>query len=61
MRFIDLDEDQIEFLNAYMALPQEDKRLAEYITRIGASRILSSEEYKDFLDLLKKTEDKSTR
>jgi hypothetical protein len=40
-----------------MALSQEDKRLAEYITRIGASRILSSEEYKDFLDLLKKTED----
>lgn len=39
MRFIDLDEDQIEFLNAYMALPQEDKRLAEYITRIGASRM----------------------
>ena len=44
MRFIDLDEKDAEFLNTYMTLSQEDKRLVEYITRIGASRILSSDE-----------------
>lgn len=61
MKFIDLDENDAEFLNIYMTLSKEDKRLVEYITRIGASGVLSSEEYADFLDLLKKAEDKSTR
>lgn len=59
MRFIDLNEDDAEFLNIYMTLSQENKRLVEYITRIGASRILSSEEFADFLELLKKAEGKS--
>jgi len=57
MRFIDLDENDAELLNIYMTLSQENKRLVEYITRIGASRILSSEEFADFLELLKKAED----
>lgn len=61
MRFIDLDENDAEFLNIYMTLSQENKRLMEYITRIGASGILSNEEYADFLDLLKKAESKSMR
>lgn len=56
MRFIDLDENDAEFLNIYMTLSNEDKRLVEYIIRIGASRILSSEEFADFLDLLKKAD-----
>ena len=56
MRFIDLDENDAEFLNIYMTLSQENKRLMEYITRIGASGILSNEEYADFLDLLKKAD-----
>lgn len=59
MKFIDLDEKDAEFLNIYLTLSEENKRLVEYITRIGASRILSNEEYADFLDLLKKEEDKS--
>lgn len=56
IRFIDLDENGAEFLNIYMTLSQENKRLIEYIIRIGASRILSNEEFTDFLDLLKKTD-----
>lgn len=52
MKFIDLDEDDARFLNIYMTLSQKNKRLVEYIIRIGASRILSSEEFADFLDLL---------
>ena len=56
MRFIDLDENGAEFLNIYMTLSQENKRLIEYIIRIGASRILSNEEFADFLDLLKKAD-----
>lgn len=59
MRFIDLNEGDAEFLDIYMTLSQENKRLVEYITRIGASRILSSEEFADFLELLKKAEGKS--
>ena len=59
MKFIDLDEKDAEFLNIYLTLSEENKRLVDYITRIGASRILSNEEYADFLDLLKKEEDKS--
>lgn len=61
MRFIDLDENDAEFLNIYMTLSKEDKRLVEYIIRIGASRILSSEEFADFLDLLKKADSSSMR
>ena len=57
MRFIDLDEKAAEFLYTYMTLFQEDKRLVGYITRIGASRVLSCEEFVDFLELLKKAED----
>lgn len=56
MRFIDLDENGAEFLNIYMTLSQENKRLIEYIIRIGASTILSNEEFADFLDLLKKAD-----
>lgn len=59
MRFIDLDENDAEFLNIYMTLSKEDKRLIEYIIRIGASTILSSEEFADFLDLLKKADSSS--
>lgn len=59
MRFIDLNEGDAEFLDIYMTLSQENKRLVEYITRIGASRILSSKEFADFLELLKKAEGKS--
>lgn len=54
MKFYDLDENDLEFLNLYMSLSEEHKRLAEYITRIGASKIFSSEEYADLLELLKK-------
>lgn len=61
MRFIDLDENDAEFLNIYMTLSKEDKRLVEYIIRIGTSRILSSEEFADFLDLLKKADSSSMR
>ena len=61
MRFLDLDEDGAEFLNIYMTLSQENKRLIEYIIRIGASTILSNEEFTDFLDLLKKADSSSMR
>ena len=54
MKFYDLDENDLEFLNLYMSLSEEHKRLAEYITRIGAGKIFSSEEYADLLELLKK-------
>lgn len=54
MNFSDLNENELEFLNIYMSLTEKDKRLAEYITRIGASKIFSSEEYADLLELLKK-------
>lgn len=54
MKFYDLNEDELEFLNLYMSLTEEEKRLAEYITRIGASKIFTSEEYADLLELLKK-------
>lgn len=54
MKFYDLNENELEFLNLYMSLTEEEKRLAEYITRIGASKIFTSEEYADLLELLKK-------
>lgn len=57
MKFTDLDENNTEFINDYLALSQEKKRLVEYIARIGISRILSGEEFVDFLELLKKTGD----
>lgn len=57
MRFLDLDEKAVEFLYTYMTLSQEDKRLVRYITRIGASRIFSCEEFADFLELLKREKD----
>lgn len=54
MNFSDLNENELEFLNIYMNLTEEEKRLAQYITRIGASKIFSSEEYADLLELLKR-------
>ena len=54
MKYIELDGNEIEFLNHYMTLKNEKKRLIEYITRIGASEIFSDEEFVDFLELLKK-------
>ena len=54
MKFYDLNENELEFLNLYMSLTEEEKRLTKYIIRIGASNILSNEEYADLLELLKK-------
>lgn len=54
MELTDLDKKDAEILNIYMGLDDENKRLVEYITRIGASKIFSDREYGDFLELLKK-------
>ncbi|MCI9384533.1 MAG: hypothetical protein HFI24_10075 [Lachnospiraceae bacterium] len=54
MNFLALNENELEFLNIYMGLTAENKQLAEYIMRIGASKIFSNEEYADLLELLKK-------
>lgn len=53
MKYADLSKNEIEFLDIYMSLPDEEKRLAEYVTRIGASRIFSTREFADFLEILK--------
>lgn len=53
MKYADLSKNEIEFLDIYKSLSDDEKRLTEYIARIGASKILSTREFADFLELLK--------
>lgn len=53
MRYMDLSKDEIDFLDIYLSLRNKEKRLVQYITRVGASKIFSDREFADFLELLK--------
>lgn len=39
MKYMDLIKNEIDFLDIYISLRNEESRLVQYITRVGASKI----------------------
>lgn len=54
MDSVKLNERQMKIVDKYMELSEDEKRLIEYILKIGSSGIFSSEEFADLLLLLDK-------
>ena len=41
MKYMDLIKNEIDFLDIYMSLRNEESWLVQYITRVGVSKIFS--------------------
>lgn len=52
-KYTKLTEADIEFINDYLALPEREQRFTELLVRIGATSILTEEEYGFFVRYLR--------
>ena len=55
---IDLIEEDWDFIRDYVALPEEEQRFTEILVRIGATNLLTEEEYRFFVGYLRRQDAK---